>query len=70
MTFLDTKGGTVKEGLGSNKNDTAVRLVRAKREAFEAGASFASVGDPVSLQPQTKNTEKVFIGSKPCEFGG
>ena len=35
MTFLDKQGGTMKDGGG--KSDAAVRMVRAKREAEEAG---------------------------------
>lgn len=37
MTFLDNKGGTMKEGLGSGRSDAAIRSVRSKREADEAG---------------------------------
>ena len=40
-TFLD-KSGTVKEGLGSSRSDAAVRNVRAKREAEDAG-TFCSL---------------------------
>lgn len=36
MTFLD-KGSTVKETLGVRSENTALRAVRAKREADEAG---------------------------------
>ena len=35
-TFLDARGGTVKEGLGG-RSDGALKSVRAKREAEEAG---------------------------------
>lgn len=43
MTFLDSKGGNVKEGLGGVRSDAAVRTVKAKREADEAGEN-ASYG--------------------------
>ena len=37
MTFLDNKGGSIKEGVAGGRGDMAVRTVRAKREADEAG---------------------------------
>ena len=42
MTFLDTKGGSLKDGVGSGKGDTAFKAVRAKREADEAGKYLVS----------------------------
>lgn len=38
MTFLDNKGVGNRDGLSSGKGDSAVRTVKAKREADEAGA--------------------------------
>ncbi|KAL5495565.1 hypothetical protein ACEPAI_1028 [Sanghuangporus weigelae] len=40
MTFLDNKGGSLKEGVTGGKGDTAVRSVRAKREADEADKEY------------------------------
>lgn len=40
MTFLDNKGGSLKEGVSGSKSDAAIRSVRAKREADEAGKSL------------------------------
>ncbi|TDL28854.1 hypothetical protein BD410DRAFT_760544 [Rickenella mellea] len=40
MTFLDTKGGTVKDGLGGVRGDAPVRTVRAKRDAEEADREY------------------------------
>lgn len=37
MTFLDNKGGSLKEGVTGGKSDSAIKTVRAKREADEAG---------------------------------
>ena len=37
MTFLDNKGGNVKDGITGTKGDVAVRTVKAKRDADEAG---------------------------------
>ena len=37
MTFLDNKGGVGRDALASVKGDNAVRTVKAKREADEAG---------------------------------
>ena len=48
MTFLDNKGGNVKDGLGVGRGDGAVRTVKAKREADEAG-NFSNTIRPASL---------------------
>ena len=40
MTFLDNKGGTLKDGVSGSRGDAAIRTVRAKREADEAGDSI------------------------------
>ncbi|EJD04273.1 uncharacterized protein FOMMEDRAFT_146262 [Fomitiporia mediterranea MF3/22] len=40
MTFLDNKGGSLKEGVSGSKGDMAVRSVRAKREADEADKEY------------------------------
>ena len=37
MTFLDNKGGSLKEGVSGSRGDAAIRSVRAKRESDEAG---------------------------------
>lgn len=37
MTFLDNKGGSLKEGVTGGKADNTIRTVRVKREAEEAG---------------------------------
>ena len=43
MNFLDNKGGSLKEGVAGARGDQAIRSVRAKREADEAGSpSFAA----------------------------
>lgn len=62
MTFLD-KGGNLKE---ANRSDNALRGVRAKREAEDAGMSYrdfprSSVGHTISSF-QTKSTARVFTG--------
>lgn len=63
MTFLD-KGSTVKETLGVRTENSALRAVRAKREADEAGQCRLSVVLPsiCSSSFQTKNTAKGFTG--------
>lgn len=52
MTFLDNKGGNVKEGLAGVRSDVAVRTVKAKRDADEAGQlpfvfSFSQISHPI-----------------------
>ncbi len=68
MTFLDKQGGTIKDG--GNKSDMAVRTVRAKREAEEAGAVCFCIFRIGSYVLQTRNTVKVSIGWRRCVSGG
>jgi len=44
ITFLD-KSGTVKESLGVRSENSALRAVRAKREADEAGMWRVNPGE-------------------------
>ena len=64
MTFLDNKGGSLKEGVSGSRGDAAIRSVRAKREADEAGE--LKYGQRIqlltSLDRQTRSIERVFTG--------
>jgi hypothetical protein len=68
MTFLD-KSNTMKDGLGG-RSDAALRSVRTKREADEAG--MPNIHDTLFelIVSQIRSTEKVFIISKRSESGG
>lgn len=63
MTFLD-KGSTVKETLGVRSENSALRAVRAKREADEAGQCrlCAALSSTCSNSFQTKNIARGFTG--------
>lgn len=47
MTFLDNKGGSLKEGVTGGKADNTIRTVRVKREAEEAGAGRVIIQEAV-----------------------
>lgn len=47
MTFLDNKGGSLKEGVTGGKADNTIRTVRVKREAEEAGTGRVIIQEAV-----------------------
>lgn len=47
MTFLDNKGGSLKEGVTGGKTDNTIRTVRVKREAEEAGTGRVIIQEAV-----------------------
>lgn len=62
MTFLD-KGGNVRETLGVRSENNALRAVRAKREADEAGELSLSFFSALSIHKlQTRSIGRVYIG--------
>ena len=68
MTFLD-KGSNMKESLGG-RSDNALRTVRAKREADEAGLCHSLYLSPCSVYFfwQTRSTARLYTGTKHFDF--